>query len=540
MLEQGRASYARRQWVDACRALSSADDEQPLDAGDLELLATSAYMLGRQDEYFSALERSHHAHLDAGEVDRAVRCAFWVGVNLAREGEMGRASGWLGRAQRLLEKQRRDCVEHGYLLLPAMFQQQAAGDWEAAAATAARAAEIGERFGDRDLFALAAHEHGHILIRGEQVHEGLRLLDEAMVAATAAELSPIVTGIVYCGAILACQEAYEPRRAQEWTVALTTWCDEQPEIVAFTGRCRLHRAEIMQLGGAWDEALDEARRAVERSARAHNPQAAGEACYRRGEIHRLRGQLAAAEESYGEASRWGREPQPGLALLRLAQGDRNAAVTAIRRVAAETSDPLARAAMLPAYGEIMLAAGDVEEARMACVELEEIAEGRRSTMLDALAADVRGGLELAKGDPPAALVALRRARHAWEELEAPYEAARTRVLVGFACRTLGDADAAALELEAARRTFERFGAAPDVARIDSLTGRFRPQNAHGLTPRELEVLRLVAAGKSNRGIAAGLVISEHTVARHLQNIFAKLGVSSRTAASAYAFEHGLV
>ncbi len=537
--ERGRAGYARRQWTDAYEALSSADRAAPLEAEDLELLATSAYMLGREDDYFGALERGYHAHLEAGQAERALRCAFWVGINLARQGEMGRASGWLGRAQRLLEQQQRDCVERGYLLIPAMFRHQAAGDWEEAASTAASAAEIGERFGDPDLFALAAHQQGHILIRQERVADGLGLLDEAMVAATSGELSPIVTGIVYCGVILACQEAYELRRAQEWTAALTSWCAEQPEMVAFTGRCLLHRAEIVQVRGGWDEALAEAARAVERSARTNNRGAAGEACYRQGEVHRLRGQLAAAEESYREASRWGREPQPGLALLRLAQGDREAAVTGIRRAAGEATDPLARAGLLPAHVEIALAVGEREEARRAAGELQEIAAGRGSAMLDAMAAGARGNVALAEDDPPGALVALRRAWQSWQELEAPYEAARMRVLVGLACRALGDADAAALELEAARETFAQLEAKPDLARVDSLLTGERP-DAHGLTPREVEVLRLVAAGNSNREIAAALVISEHTVARHLQNIFAKLGVSSRTAAGAYAFEHDLV
>ena len=539
-LERGRKSFATCAWAVAHEALLRADRVVPLEAEDLDLLATSASMLGREEDYLQALERGYQARLDAGETERAVRCAFWIGVSLARRGEIGRAGGWLGRAQRLLEQEQRDCVEHGYLLIPAMFQQAAAGDWEAATATAARVARIAERFGDQDLLALVGHEQGRILIRQGRVPQGLALLDEAMVAATAGELSPIVTGIVYCGVILACQEAWELRRAQEWTAALTTWCEQQPEMVAFTGRCLLHRAEVMQVRGAWREALHEARRAVERSAQSSNHAAAGEACYRQGEVHRLRGQLAAAEESYREASRWGREPQPGLALLRLARGDDEAALSAIRRVAAETTQPSARAGLLPAYVEVMLALGDVEQARSACVELEEIAEGSASAMLDATAASARGSVELAADAVPAALVALRRAWQAWQELEVPYEAARARVLVGLACRALGDEEAAGLELEAARSTFEQLGAAPEVARVDALTTRAGPADAHRLTPRELEVLRLVAAGQSNREIAAALVISEHTVARHLQNMFAKLGVSSRTAAGAYAFEHGLV
>jgi len=524
--------------MDAYKWLSQADQAAPLGAEDLELLATSAYMMGRDDEWMSVLERAHHLYADAGEALRAVRCAFWVGINLALRGEVGPATGWLGRAQRLLEREGRDCVERGYLLLPVVFQHEATGDWEAACATAADAAEIGERFGDRDLFALAVHEQGQILVTHGRVKEGLGLLDEAMVAVTAGELSPIVTGLVYCGVIASCQEVYELRRAQEWTAALTQWCEQQPDLVAFTGRCLLHRAEIMQLRGGWQDALEEARRACQRQGMSQA--GAAQAFYRQGEVHRLQGEFAAAEEAYREASRCGWEPQPGLALLRLAQGRGDAAAAAIRRAVGETAEGLKRAGLLPAYVEILLAVGDAEEKRSACCELEEIAEGYESGMLGAMAAHARGAVDLAGGDARAALVALRHAWQVWQELKAPYEAARVRVLVGLACRALGDDDTAALELEAARGVFEELGAAPDLARVDALTRRAASGETHGLTPRELEVLRLVAAGNSNREIASALVISEHTVARHLQNIFAKLGLSSRTAASAFAFEHDLV
>ena len=307
------------------------------------------------------------------------------------------------------------------------------------------------------------------------------------------------------------------------------------------GLCLVHRAEIMTLGGEWAAALDEAHRVGGRFAQGMlNQRAVGHAAYRRGEVHRLRGEFRAAEAAYRDASREGREPQPGLALLRLAQGDGAAAAAAIRRVLDETAGRLRRAALLPAYVEIMLAVGDADEARSACRELEEIAEHQRSEALGAMSSHARGAVALAEGDARRALIALRDAWRRWEELGAPYEAARARVHVGLACRALGDEDAAALELEAARATFERLGAVPDLARLDALAPSAAATDAHGLTARELEVLRLVAAGGSNREIAATLVISERTVARHLQNIFAKLGVSSRTAAGAFAFEHDLL
>jgi DNA-binding CsgD family transcriptional regulator len=540
-VERGRESYTRRAWMDAYESLSGADRAAALGAENLELLATSAYMIGRDDDYLSCLERAHHARLDAGEAPRAVRCAFWVGINLALRGEMARATGWFGRAQRLLEREERDCVERGYLLIPVLLRRVATGDWEAAADTAAAAAEIGERFGDPDLLALAVHEQGHALVRQGRVEEGLGLLDEAMVAATAGELSPIVTGLVYCSVIAYCQELYELRRAQEWTDALTRWCEQQPDMVAHTGRCLMHRAEIMELQGAWRDALEEARRAVARLAQgALNQVAAGHALYRQGEIHRLRGKLAAAEEAYREASRCGCEPQPGLALLRLAEGNDDAAAAAIRRVVGETTEQLKRAGLLPAYVEIMLALGDVEEAHSACRELEEISARYGSTVLGAMSAQARGAVALAQGDARAALVALRHAWLVWQELEAPHEVARVRVLLGLACRALGDDDTATLELEAARGVFAQLGAAPDLVRVDSLVRRAPPIDAHRLTPRELQVLRLVAAGKTNRAIAAELVLSERTVDRHVSNIFTKLGMSSRAAATAYAYKHQLV
>lgn len=537
-VEVGRAAYSTGAWSEAYESLARADRESALAANDLELLATSAYMLGHEGEYRELLERAHRAHLDAGQEVSALRCAFWIGLTLASHGEIARASGWLRRARRLLERQGGDRVERGYLLLPAVFESEARGDWAAAAATAGEAAAIGESFGDPDLFAVAAHAQGAMLIKLGRIDEGLGLLDEAMVAVTAGELSPIVSGIVYCGVILACQDAREIGRAREWTAALSSWCARQPELVAFTGRCLVHRAEILQLEGALSDALDEARRAAERCLEGENPAAAAEACYRQGEIHRLRGDFCAAEEAYREASRLGREPQPGLALLRLAQGEADAAATAIRRVAA-TAEAGDRAGILSACVEIMLAVEDIEAARDACRELERIAAGQERGALGALAAQARGAADLAAGDSDSALASLRRAAEVWQELRAPYEAARVRELVGRACEMLGDEDTAKLELEASRAAYADLGAWTDLARLGGTAGR-RRDGAYGLTARELEVLRHLATGRTNKAIAAELVLSERTVDRHVSNIFAKLRVSSRAAATAFAYEHGLL
>ncbi len=538
-LERGRGAYADRVWAVAFDALSGANRQQTLAPDDLELLARSAYMLGLDDEYRAALEQAYHAFFDAGDVSQAARCAWWIGHNLLFLGQSAPARGWFARGQRLLDGEDRDRVERGYLLIPTLLAHSAKSEYAAADATAAEIAVIGERFGDPDLVAIALMEQGHTLVRQGRTEEGLRLVDETMVAVTAGELSPIVAGIVYCNTIAFCRDAYELRRAREWTEALTRWCEQQPDMVAHKGLCLVHRAEIMTLGGAWPEALEEARRvATQFTQGVLNERALGHAEYRQAEVHRLQGRFDEAEAAYREASRLGREPQPGLALMRLAQGKGDAAAGAIRRAVSETTLPLRRVALLPAYVEILVAAGELAEVRAACDELAEIAQRQGSEALIALAAHAEGAVALAEGDARAALASARQAWHVWRELGAPYDAARARVLIAQACKELGDADTAALELDASRDAFFRLGAAPDLARLDSL--RKRGRDDHGLTAREVEVLRLVARGLSNRQIASALVISERTVARHVQNIFAKLRVSSRAAASVFAAEHDLL
>lgn len=539
-LERGRLAYERRAWREAYEVLSGLVGSGALEADDLERLAVAAYLLALDDECGTFLERAHLGFLEDGRTARAIRCAFWLGMTLIFRGEVGPGSGWLARGQRLLESEQEETAEHGYLLLPLAFRQEAEGDWEAAIATAERATAIAERVGDSDLYALGTQMQGHLLVMHGRIAQGLPLLDEAMVAATSAAESPIVIGIVYCGVVLACVESYEVRRAREWTDVLARWCRDQPDLVAFTGRCLIHRSEIKQLSGDWDGALDEARLAGERLAQGFNRSATAQAFYRQGELHRLRGDLDAAEKAYAAASRYGLEPLPGLALLRLAQRRAEDASSALRRALAETAELPRRAALLPAAVEALLALGDLDGAREACRELEKLAAAFGSMLLTATAAQARGAVLLSEGDAAAALVSIRHAWHKWEELGAPYEAARARVLISLACRQLGDDATARWELEAARDALDGLGARPDVARVASLIAGGEPSESYGLTARELEVLRLVAAGKSNREIASALVISQHTVARHLQNVFAKLDVPSRTAASAFAYEHDLL
>jgi DNA-binding CsgD family transcriptional regulator len=537
-LEQGRAACAQGAWVDAYDSLHRADEAVPLDPADLERLATAAYMLGRDDAYLRGLERAHYGHLDAGDVPRAAGCAWWIGLCLLLSGEAAPATGWFARGDRLLERERSDCAERGYLLLARMLGLFAEGDFQGAHDAAGDAIEIGERFGDRDLVALGVMDQGHALLELGRTTDGLRLIDESMVAVTSGELSPIVAGILYCNTIAVCRHAFEVRRAREWTAALTAWCDRQPDMVAHRGVCLAHRAEIMQLQGAWTDALEEAERVTVQGVL--NRRASAAALYVQGEVHRLRGDLAAAREAFNLATRQGGEAQPGLALLRLDEDEPDAALAAIRRAAGETPEPLGRARLLPAYVEIALAAGEIDEAARAGVQLAEIAETHRGDALRASSAHARGAVALARGEVDEALVALREALLRWLTLEAPYEAARARVLLGRVCTELGDHDGATLELEAARAALEGLGARPDLERLESSTGLDPSRETHGLSPRELEVLRFLVTGETNRAIAAALVLSERTVDRHVSNIYAKLGVSSRAAATARAYELHLV
>jgi ATP/maltotriose-dependent transcriptional regulator MalT len=536
----GRESYQRGAWLDAFQALSRADNTAPLGPEDLELLAMAAYLLGRDDDYLATLERAHQAHLAASADRAAARCAFWLGLRLLSRGEAGRATGWIARAQRLLERDPSDCAERGYLLLPAVQRHILAGNWEAAHSSAATAAEIGERFQDADLIACARQFQGRVLIRQGRVEEGLKLLDETMVAVSAGELSPLVTGLVYCSVIEGCQEVYALDRAREWTGALAAWCAKQPDMVAFSGTCLVHRAEILQLRGKWGDAAAEAERACSRFLPGLDQRPHAAAFYQQAEVYRLRGDVDDAEAAYRSASQWGWEPQPGLALLRLAQGRADTAAAAIRRVANATTEPLERARLLPAVVEILLAVGDVADARAAAVELHEIAARFDTRVLHALAAHALGAVEFAEGDAQTALTRLQRAWEVWQSVNAPYLAARVRVMIGLSCRALNDEDGSALEFSAARAAFETLGAIPDIAHVDTLISSEPAVPNHGLTTRELQVLRLVAAGKSNKTIAVELGLSEKTIDRHLSNIYDKLDVPSRTAAAAYAFAYKLV
>lgn len=538
-IEEGRDAYQRRDFARAVELFLAADRAAPLQGADLDRLAFAAAVLGRDEEAGRSLERAHHAHLDAGDPVAAARSAIWLGFLLvAGLGEKARGSGWLSRAKRLLDEGKFDCVERGYLLLPSARMHIGAGEFAEAGACAAEASRIGERFGDADLVAFGRNLQGQALLQEERIAEGLALLDEAMVAVSSGELSPLVTGLIYCNVIRGCQDVYAVGRAREWTNALKAWCDAQPGDVTFSGTCLVHRSEVLQWNGQWPQAIEEARLAAGRLLAGSRERAAAAAFYQQGELHRLRGEFRQAEDSYGNASRLGSEAQPGLALLRLAQGRVDAAASAMRRVAGAASSPATRLRLLPAHVEVMLAAGDLEEARCGAAELEEAARKLGIEVLAAMAGHARGSVALAEGDARGALGPLRRSFEIWQRLEAPYLAARVRVLLARACRALGDVDGCHLECEAAAAAFRQLGAAPDLAVIEA-TAAEHPRSGK-LTARELQVLRLVAAGKTNRVIGEELFLSEKTVDRHVSNIFDKLEVTSRTAATAFAYEHRLL
>ncbi|OFB41934.1 helix-turn-helix transcriptional regulator [Mycolicibacterium sp. (ex Dasyatis americana)] len=537
-LLSARETYERREWVAAYEALSGLNKSSAtLEGEDFVRLATAAYLTGRHNDCIQALQRAYQTNLDAGDVPAAVRSAFWLAMVLMDAGESAVGGGWVARAQGLLDGVAGDLVERGYVLIPVMMRSVFAGDFAPAHDCAVQITEYGNRFGDPDLTAMGTSSQGRLALYAGHVPEGLALLDEAMACIMAGAVSPIFAGHVYCSMIEGCQEVSDFGRAAEWTAALTTWCDDQPGLVPFTGQCAVHRGQIMRLCGAFDEALEEFADAVQRYVAAGTGPAAGLALAERGDVLRIRGRFDAAEAAYAEALQHGHEPHPGLALVWLARGRVAAAVAAIKRLLAEPRDPVHRSQLLPEAVEILLAGDETELAAEASAELSKIANDFGCVGLRAMAGCASGRVALVHGAPATAVGELRRAGQLWRELGAPYEAARCRALLGRALRALGDEDSAVAELAEAHDSFARLGAAPAEHETADLLHSSAPG---GLSQREIEVLRLVAAGKTNPEIAATMFLSEKTVARHLSNIFRKLDVTSRTAAAAFAFEHRLV
>jgi ATP/maltotriose-dependent transcriptional regulator MalT len=536
--ERAHLAFRDRMWADAVAHFRAADELRPLGADDLDRAAQCAYLTGNDDECIRLLERAVVEHVD--DRPAAGQSTFWLAYILSSSGDSARASGWLARARRALDGEPpTDAVRsvRALLTVPQAIGTVLGGDPESALPTLTAAREVGVECGHRDLIALSGVGVGQARILLGDARAGLAVLDETMVSVTTGEVSPIATGILYCAVIITCHETYQLRRAAEWTRALGDWCDAQPDLVPFRGQCLVHRAEMLHLHGAWREAMEQVRLACRRLSEPTANPAIGMAHYELAELHRLRGEFSAADAAYRRAALTGHETQPGLARLRLAQGDLDSARAGIGRALSESTS-LFRPRMLEAAVDMALAEGDVVNARRFAEELEAVASAVESTALTAMSAHAFGAVLLAEGDPRPALDRLRTAWRLWQDLDAPYACAHVRVLQGRCCDALGDHDTALMEFESAATAFRELGAAPDL----QLLRRYnpRPPTPAGLTAREIEVLRVVAAGSTNREIAEALVLSEKTVARHLSNIFAKLGVSSRSAATAYAYEHHLV
>lgn len=533
-IEKWRSAYGERRWADAV-AYWDALESPPAGATDAERAATAMWLVGRQHDSIDLLTSAHTSHLEAGDDAGAVRTAVWLAIGLADLGEQARAGGWAARARSTAERLPEEDPARALAMLPFALVALFRGDVDDAEAGFGSALRIARGAGAEtgDVGALACLGTGQARIMGGRYAEGVLLLDEAMVAVTAGEVTPIASGIIYCAVIDFCRLAWDVRRATEWTAALDRWCRSQSTMLAYSGQCEANRADLMRLHGRWDDALACAEEAVRRAAQGDRD-AGFSAPYQRAEILRLRGDFDAADDAYRAAGATGWPPEPGHSLLRLAQGRIDEARTQLDR-ALEVVDPATRRVLLPASVEIALAAGDSAAGRVAADELLELAARVEAPLLQAAGALADGRVLRAEGRADAAAPRLQAAVAAWAALDAPYHAARSRAELAHALDDLGDHRAAAEERRHACEIFERLGAVPAM---EWCTGTERMPG--DLSPREHEVLRLLATGATNRQIAHELTLSEKTIARHLENVYAKLGVPSRAAATAWAFEHHVV
>ena len=539
VLAEARAAWERHDWqgcLDALTAGGPPAGEGVEQAELLDLTADACWWLGRLDDCIDAREQAYRAYDELGEDRRAGQCAVWLYEHHCFRASPSIASGWLRRARRSLGDDQ-ECIEHGALLLREAEMAHGAGALETASELAERGIALGRRLRCADLEAEALQTLGRLMIDRGQPAEGLALLDEAMLFVLDGRLSPYSTGKVYCSLISACEHLSDHGRAAEWTRATARWAERHPFAV-FPGLCRVHHAASLQWRGQWAEAEQEAKRACAELSEINLPNAAA-AWAEIGDIRRRLGDLDGAEAAFASADRLCPQPRASLALLRLAQNRVDVASSIVAdALEAAGWNRLARAKVLPARAQIAIVSGDLPTALAAVEELEAVAEEFSSPGLKASAASARGLLQLAQGDA-GACATLRTAVALWSELGVPYEVATARTLLGQACRNNNDPVGAAAAFEAARLLFDDLGVGLDARLARSAASEATPLPG-GLTEREAEVLRLVAAGHTNKEIAAMLFLSDKTVARHLSNIFAKIGVSTRAAATAYAFEHQLV
>jgi len=539
-LAGARAAHRGRRWDDACAGFLAVNASEGLAVEDLEMLAECAQLSGRHEAAVSALDRAFAIRVRKGDFDAASTDAFWLWQAFLLDGEMARANGWLAR---LREVAGGSGTELGWLLVATAYGCFATGKYDEARSLLALARAQGRERADADLDAFATMLIGRAWLNAGATQAGLERLDEAMLLVTAGETSPRTTASLFCASISNAEmEAHDLARGQEWERALEAWMSTLPVPTLsgpFLANCRVYRAVLQRRRGDWIAARRELVTAVDELTGGHGARLAGHACYELGEMHRLLGEQAEAEFAYRRASSLGAATQPGLGLMRLAQGDVATAAAGVRRALSETERPQDRCSLLPAFVTIMIAAGKLPEAVAAVDELGRCADVFETTLVRVEHARAVGEVALADGRATAALAPLRRAAAGWRELDAPYETAVTAVLLATACRAVGDEEGALFELEAATTTFAQLGAAPDLARTRALLAGSAARSAHGLTRREAQVLRLVAEGRTNHMIATELLLSERTVQRHVSNIFAKLGVRSRTQAATFALEHDL-
>ena len=534
-LDVARSALQERRWSDAYEALHAVGPGD-LTGPDLEGLADAAWWTSRLPESLDARHRAYEVYAAAGDERAAAGASARLAIEHFVREEPAVGGGYLARAQRHA-KAIPEGPEQGFLAMVEANVARFSGDTEGALVRAREAVAIGQRYGVPDLVAMALHTEGLTLLDTGEISQGLARMDEAMIDVLSGRLDPYFTGIIFCSLIAACLELNDVSRAGEWSDAARTWCDTLQPGSPFPGMCRVNRAEVARLRGSWAEAAAEAQLASE-ELETLEPGLAGLALVQIAEIARRRGDQVGADTAFARAQELGADPQPGLALLQLTQGKRTAAKTGLEVALRNEAQSARRARLLLAQVEVSLAVRAPNEAKAACEELRAIASAGDTTAFDALAQTADGACRLADGDGEGALEPLRAATASWQALKLPWEAARSRVLAGQALAATGDEDGADAEYRAALVTFEQLGAEPDAMHVRQLMAG--PEALpRGLTPREAEVLRLVAAGKTNRDIAVELVISEHTVGRHLQNLFAKVGVSSRAAATAFAYEHDL-
>ena len=533
-LELGRSAAQRGDWGMAYEVLSNLRREKGLDVEDLYRLGDAAWWLGLIRETLSICEECHERFLAEGNVGRAGGIAIELAFSWFLRGQPTIGSGWLSRGRALLDGQPLR-LEHGLLLWIEAGERRAAGDVDGATRAAHELKRMATDLDEPVLGCLGLMLEGTLAIRAGDVERGFGLVDEAMLPVLAGRVEPAMAGNLYCQLISVCTDLADMARARRWTDATQRWCDTFSSAVMFTGICRVHRTQLLRLQGSWESALGEAAAAARELAEL-NVEAAAEAHYEIGQTHRMRGNLADAQAEYEIAAALGRVPEPGFSLLLLAAGRLDDAGSSIRRSLAEQDDPFRRARLLAAQAEIACARSDHETAEVATAELERIAERYASPGFRAWAATSRAAVLLRSADPGNAVTPLRAALAAYREMGASYDAAAARAMLGEALRATGDVASAEAETAAAQASFLAMGAAPPADWVVALSDPAAESPPGGLTTRETEVVRAVAEGLSNRDVAARLVISEKTVARHLANVFAKLGVSSRTAAAAWVHQ----